>query len=65
MYMSLLDYEVLARQKRESMLAEAERSRALARFADLPKRRVLRLFAGVVLNRFGATERPSVSTRTA
>ena len=65
MYMSLLDYEVLARQKSESMLAEAKRGRALVRFAGLPKRNGLQALVGFVLTRFRATEQPTVSTRVA
>ncbi len=63
MVVNLYDYEVLARQKREAMLAEAEQRRALDRATDTPKRRGARALVGGLLARFKAIERPVVSTR--
>ena len=65
MLITVLDYEVLARQKSESMLAEAERRRSLARFTDISNRRMLRSVFGFFLGRFGTTKKPAVRARVA
>jgi hypothetical protein len=65
MFTTLLDYEVLARQKSESMLADAKRRHALVRFAEIPNRNALQALVGLFLGRFGPSGRPTVNTRVA
>ena len=55
--MPVLDYEVLARQKRERLLTEAERLRVLVRVADKPKRVGVRGLLGRLLGRLRVAER--------
>jgi hypothetical protein len=66
--MSLLDYEVLARQKRDAMLAEAEQLRMadkLARAKNQGRRGGLRAFLGLFQARLNGADRATVATRTA
>jgi hypothetical protein len=67
MVVNLYDYEVLARQKHEAMLAEAEQRRGLAGQdrESRGRRNSLRAVVGGLRARLGAAEAASVSTRTA
>lgn len=65
MLITSLEYEMLARQKSESMLAEAKRRHALARFTDIPNRNALQALVGLFVGRFGATAQPAANTRVA
>lgn len=66
--MSVLDYEVLARQKREAMLAEAKQLRmetAQAKLANQGRQGGFRAFLGTFRARLGGADRATVATRTA
>ena len=66
--MSVLDYEVLARHKRDAMLAEAEQVRMvdrLARVLGQGRQGGFRAFLGTFRARLGGTDRATVATRAA
>ena len=66
--MSVLDYEVLARQKRDAMLAEAKQLRmetAQAKMANQGRQGAFRAFLGAFRARFGGADRTTVATRAA
>ena len=66
--MSVLDYEVLARHKRDAMLAEAEQVRmetAQAKVANQGRQGSFRAVLGAFRARFGGADRATVATRAA
>jgi hypothetical protein len=66
--MSLLDYEVLARQKRDAMLAEAEQLRMADKLAwakNQGRQRGLRALLGLFRARLGGADWATVATRAA
>jgi hypothetical protein len=67
MMVNLYDYEVLARQRRDEMMAEAARqhlARSL-RQPERPRRVGLRALVSALRGRLGTAEQATVSTRTA
>jgi Flp pilus assembly CpaE family ATPase len=67
MTMSLLDYEMLARQKRDALLEEAKRLRLEAEQARANQGRqgAFRAFLGAFRARLGGAGRATVATRAA
>lgn len=63
--MTVLDYEVLARQKRERLLDEADRLRVLVHLAEKPRRGTVRTLLARVLAWRGLAERRAVGARVA
>ena len=68
MYMTSLDYEVLARQKREAMLVEAEQLRMADKLASAKnqgRQGGLRALLGLFRARLGGADRATIAARTA